>query len=341
MIISKYSNTVEYNLKTTLDNSGISQLQNELLKVQTQIQKMSENGLIDSKATSKSIAEIQKVQTELKSSFNSSLGMMDVSKFQKSLSGMDLSTLQSSFAKAGVEGQNAFNKVLNAAGKLDTGIKSTSSLVDKMFNTIGNTVRWGIVSNTFNQVTNSIRQSVDYVKELDDSLTQIQLVTSYSKDDMNQYAKSANDAAKSLGSTTTAMTNATLVFAQQGFNLQQSDQLAQLSTKLANASQQDTATASDQITAYMNAYGLDKNMSKLSDALDSWANVANVSAADVSELAKASQRAASTAATLGISTDQLNGQIAAIESVTREAPEQIGIKKLLPVISFAYINAVA
>ena len=97
-----------------------------------------------------------------------------------------------------------------------------------------------------------------------------------------------------------------------------------MSTKLANASQQDTATTSDQITALMNAYGLDNNMSALNSALDSWAEVANVSAADVSELAQASQKAAASARTMGVSTDQLNGQIATIESVTREAPEQIG-----------------
>lgn len=95
-----------------------------------------------------------------------------------------------------------------------------------------------------------------------------------------------------------------------------------MSTKLANASQQDTATTSDQITAYMNAYGLDNNIDKLNAALDSWANVANISAADVGELAEASQKAASTAATLGVSTDQLNAQIATIESVTREAPKR-------------------
>ena len=52
--------------------------------------------------------------------------------------------------------------------------------------------------------------------------------------------------------------------------------------------------------------------------------VANVSAADVAELATASQKAASTANSVGVNMDQLNAQIATIESVTRDAPEQIG-----------------
>ena len=42
------------------------------------------------------------------------------------------------------------------------------------------------------------------------------------------------------------------------------------------------------------------------------------------ELAQASQRAASMANAVGVSGEQLASQIATIESVTREAPEQIG-----------------
>lgn len=171
---------------------------------------------------------------------------------------------------------------------------------------------------------NAIHSSVEYAKELDDSLTQIMLVTDYSRDSMNEYAKAANEAAKAVGQTTVGMTNASLIFAQQGYDLDQSQQLATLSAKLANASQQDTAATSDQITAYMNAYGLQDNMEALSQAMDNWALIANISAADVEEIALASQRAASMANAVGVSGEALAAQIATIESVTREAPEQIG-----------------
>jgi hypothetical protein len=50
------------------------------------------------------------------------------------------------------------------------------------------------------------------------------------------------------------MTNATQVFVQQGYDLPTSQRLAEYSTILGNVSQQDTATASDEITAYMNAF---------------------------------------------------------------------------------------
>jgi len=115
---------------------------------------------------------------------------------------------------------------------------------------------------------NAIHSSVDYVKELDDSLTQIMLVTDYNRDSMNEFAKSANEAAKAVSMTTTGMTNASLIFAQQGYDLNQSQELATLSAKLANASQQDTATTSDQITAYMNAYGLQDSIEELTQQMD-------------------------------------------------------------------------
>lgn len=322
--LSKFSNTIEYNLKTTVDSSGVTKLQTQLLQLQQQLQQMGTTQIISNDAAAKAIAQVEKVQQALKKSYNANIGMLDTKSFVKNLGGESLTSLQKGFSSAGVAGQQAFNNVLGTVTKLDTGIKSTSSMLDKLFNTMSNTVRWGVTSSIFNQFTQQIQNAVSYTKDLDDSLTQIMLVTDYSRENMNQYAKSANEAAKALGATTVDMTNATLVFSQAGYDLDTSSQIAELSTKLANASQQDTATTSDQIIAYMNAYGLDSDISSLQSALDSWAQVANVSAADVGELAEASQRAASSASTLGVSTDQLNAQIATIESVTKEAPEVIG-----------------
>ena len=326
VIIAKYSNTVEYKLKTTLDSSGISKLQAEIKKTQTELKKLSEQNIISDSAMGTAQAQLSKFSKILNQSFNSKIGMLDLSKVNKLMgeNALSIGKISTAFSMAGTKGEMAFNNILGRVGKIDTGLKSMTKTTDKIMNTFGNTVRWGVIASGFQSIMNSAHEAVQYVKDLDTSLTNIMMVTDYSKEQMNEYAKSANEAAKALGSTTVAMTDATLVFAQQGFDLNKSDQLAQLSTKLANASQQDTATTSDQITAYMNAYGLDSNIEKLSSALDSWAEVANVSAADVQELATASQKAASTANTVGVNMDQLAAQIATIESVTREAPENIG-----------------
>lgn len=324
--MAKYSNTIEYNIITKLNSSGISQLQTQLKQLELSMQKFSNQKLLSERSVSEARTQLQGLSSALTKSFNPSLGMLDLTQFNAQLkeSGVSARGLSQAFSLGGAQGQVALNNLTTQIGKFNSGVERTSSAADKMFNTIQNTFRWGLVSSAFSQFMNMIHQSVDYVKDLDESLTQIMLVTDYSRAQMQDYAKSANEAAKALGSTTVEMTNANLVFSQQGYNLEDSDKLAQYSTMLAKASQQDTTATSDQITALMNAYDLDLDSGELKKALDSWAEVANVSAADVAELAGASQKAASSAKNMGVSTDQLNAQIATIESVTRGAPEEIG-----------------
>ena len=322
----KYSNTVEYNISTKLDSSGLTKLQSQIKQLENSMQQMANRELLNSDKVQAAKTQLEGLNTALTNSFNSSLGILDLSKFRAELdkSGVSAAGLQSAFNMMGAEGQAALNGLTTQIANFNGGMERTSSAVDKIFTTFSNTFRWGMISSFFSQFMNAIHSSIDYVKELDDSLTQIMLVTDYNRDSMNEFARSANEAAKAVSMTTTGMTNASLIFAQQGYNLGQSQELATLSAKLANASQQDTATTSDQITAYMNAYGLENSIGELTQAMDNWALIANISAADVSELAQASQRAASMANTVGVSGEQLAAQIATIESVTREAPEQIG-----------------
>ena len=321
----KYSNSIEYNISTKLDSSGLTKLQTQIREVELSLQKMSNAGKFEP-TIEKAKHELEGLNKALTNAFNPSLGILDLSKFRAELAAgkVDLEGVASGLRLAGTQGQTTFNSLIGQLGRFDSGVLHTSSALDKMYVTFQNTFRWGVISSFFSSFMNAIHQSVEYVKDLDDSLTQIMLVTDYNRDSMNEYAKAANEAAKAVGQTTVGMTNASLIFAQQGYDLNQSQQLATLSAKLANASQQDTAATSDQITAYMNAYGLQDDMEALVQAMDNWARIANISAADVEEIALASQRAASMANAVGVSGEALAAQIATIESVTREAPEQIG-----------------
>lgn len=216
--ISKFSNTVQYNLKTTLDSSGLTKLQAEIRKTQSELSKMQAMSLLDDKRVAKAQAQLEGLQTALNKSFNTKVGMLDMSEFQKNLakSGTSIRELSSAFVNAGVTGRTSFNSLLGQLGKIDTRMTSLSKSTDKVINTIGNTVRWGVIASGFSSMMNSIHSAVDYVKELDSSLTDIMMVTDYSRQQMNEYAKSANEVAKSLGSTTTQVTSGTTVFAQQG-----------------------------------------------------------------------------------------------------------------------------
>lgn len=101
---------------------------------------------------------------------------------------------------------------------------------------------------------NSAHQAAEYVKELDASLTEIQMVSAQSRDNMNDLARAANKAAKELGGTTVQMTNATKVFVQQGMSTDQALKMGEYAVHLANVSEQDSTVTSDELTAMKNAF---------------------------------------------------------------------------------------
>ena len=320
--ISKFSNTIEYNLRTTLDASGITQLQGQLSSINTQLDQMGKKELLSSKEVYAAQRDIQQLSEALSSSLNPKTGLLDLSKFQQQLSGLSLSQLEQSMSKVGATGQVAFGNMIGQIGRMDTSFKSISSFADKIFNTMGNTVRWGVTASIFQTIQNSLYRAVDYVKELDTSLNNIRIVTSASNEDMRNFALYANEAAQSIGSSTTAFTDAAQLYAQNGFNEEDYTRLAEITTKVANVTQQNTVDVSEQITALMEGYHM--SIDQVEDSLGGMAVVAAASAADLEELATAEQKVASTANTLGVSHEQLTAQIGTIVSVTRQAPESVG-----------------
>jgi hypothetical protein len=95
-----------------------------------------------------------------------------------------------------------------------TAVKQTNKLLDDMGKTFANTVRWSITSSALNAFTSSIQGAWSFAKKLDSSLNDIRIVTSKSADEMERFAKYANKAAKGLGASTTAYTNASLIYYQ-------------------------------------------------------------------------------------------------------------------------------
>jgi len=325
--MAKYSNVVEYNIVTDVDTSGIIKLQNELTKLKQSL-KFDKNNFnqlgFDDAKIDKSIHKVNQLQTALTAAFNPKIGTIDLSKLNASLQRehTSLQMIVKDWEQMGTRGTMAISNLSNALLSMNKGVMNVNTTLSKVANTFGNTVRWGITAGIFQEMLSSVQGAVSYMKDLDESLTQIQMVTNSSKEDMRELAQYANNAAQALGSTTVDYTNAVKVFVQEGFSESESKQYANLSTKLANVSEQSTAVTSDQITAYRNAFQLDYQQTV--EAMDKVANVANSTASNVNELMTASQRAASVAQAVGSSQDSFLAAIATIESVTRQSAEEIG-----------------
>jgi TP901 family phage tail tape measure protein len=327
--MAKYSNTLEYNIKTKLDKTGLTQLSSELSKVQNKLAEISSKSLFTNtqRDTQLYIQSIESVKKALSNSFNGKFQLFDYGKFNQEIKNETffVEDLGRAFSAAGTEGQIAFNNMISQLSKVETGTKKTSSVMDKLFNTFGNTVRWGITASIFQTIQNSIYRAIEYTKELDQSLNDIRIVSEYTAEDMKDFAKYANEAAQAIGQTTTAYTNASLIFAQQGYDLDTSNLLAEVTLKTANVTGQDTSEVSEQLTALYNGFHINvEEAGAAEEAVDKLAKVAAIGAADLEELATAESKVASSAYTLGVSQDQLAAQISTIISVTRESAETVG-----------------
>ena len=321
-----YSATIGYNIETKFNSNGIDRFSASLDKLQKKI--TSTMGTTTSKSMQKDLQEsydvIEKIKKALSESTNLSTGLLDTTAFSAKIKEAEVSTerMVKAFNAGGHLGQQSFNAMAGALGQINARMTTTNVLAQKLATTMSNTVRWGLSASLFEGFKNGVAQSIEYVKDLDTSLNNIRIVSGYNSDQMNQFAKSANVAARALGQTTTAYTNASLIYIQQGKTLEESNKLAELTLKTANVTGQDTAEVSEQLTSLMNGYQI--AVDDMESSVDKLAKVAAVGASDLEELATAESKVASTANALGVSQDQLVAQLSTIISVTRQAPESVG-----------------
>ena len=265
---------------------------------------------------------IDQVTIAEQKAFNTKLGIVNVRKLSTELKNMNIDQLANHFNNFGEKGRKAFLELSKAALTTNASFKDTKTLLDRIGETMINTVNWSIASSTVNAMTNGVSQAIGYVKSLDSSLNDIRIVTGKSADEMDLFAKKANDAAISLGKSTTDYTNAALIYYQQGLDSDQADALAATTLEVANVTKQSTTKVSEEVTAVMNGYQLSTDEVKAH--FDSMAAVAADTASDLGELSGAMQKVASAANAMGVDFDDLNAQIATIVSVTRQAPENVG-----------------
>jgi len=110
--------------------------------------------------------------------------------------------------------------------------------------TIANTARWQLSSSFLHGAIGSIQSAINYAKELNDSLTSIQIVTQKSDEEMAKFAESANRAAKELSTTTNRYTQASLIYFQQGLNAEEVEKRAAITVKMANITGDTAETVS-------------------------------------------------------------------------------------------------
>lgn len=260
----------------------------------------------------------------LSKAVNQNTGKLDLSAFDNNLkrSGQTLNSYYDQLVQLGPAGQNAFLQVASAVVQAELPIKRTSKLLDSLWITMKNTMRWQLTSSALHGFTGALEQAYGYAKSLDSSLNNIRIVSDKSADDMARFAEQANKAAKALSTTTTDYTDASLIYYQQGLTDQEVLDRTETTIKMANVAGTTAETASQQLTAIWN------NFYDGSQTLDHYADVmvklgaATASSSD--EISEGIEKFAAVANTVGLSYEYAASALATVTAQTRESASVVG-----------------
>lgn len=201
-------------------------------------------------------------------------------------------------------------------------IKRSETALDKFGRTLANSLRYNLVNNFVDGILSKGQEVITFLEDVDENLTNIRIVSGKSQSEMNGFLETGMSTAKELGSVTNDYLKASEIYYQQGLSTNEVMERTNATVQAANISNQSVSSTADQATAILNGFNVEA--SKTVEVLDKIAQVGAGTATDFEEIAKASQKVASSASEANFTIDQTLGMIATISSITREAPETIG-----------------
>lgn len=320
MANKRFDYVIGFSADTSKLSSALKQLEVQLNKIATG--KISGNFGIEQIREASSAAT--QLGAHLKAAINVDTGKLDISKFARSLhsSNTTLSSLSASLTKVGPAGQVAFMNIARAITEAEMPLKRSNELMNKLWITMKNTVRWQITSGFLTGFTGAIGDAYRYAEDLNESLNNIRIVTSKSTAEMAQFAKQANRAAKELNTTTTKYTDASLIYYQQGLDDKQVKARTDVTAKFANVSRENLTTSSEYLTAIWNNFAKgSKNLEYFADVIVA---LGAATASSSQEIATGLNKFAATAETVGLSYEYATSALATVTATTRQSAEVVG-----------------
>lgn len=325
------ANQINYKIGFDIEKNALGQLKNELKEIQnlTTSAYKANNPSMAGKSLKEASIELSRIKAEaaqiedaLNKAFNPTLGVANLTKFSQAIKSIGIDKLQQDFNSLGSVGTSAFRSLTTSLVTTNVQLKESHKLLNDMAISFKNTVKWGISSAAFNNMTNSLSKAWTYTKNLDKSLNNIRIVSGASADEMERFAQQANRAAQSLGSSTLDYTNASLIYYQQGLNEQEVIDRTNTTIKMANVLGESAKNVSDYMTAIWN------NFDNGSKTLEYYGDVITAlgakTASSAEEIAGGLEKFASIGQTVGLSYEYATSALATIVAATRQSEDTVG-----------------
>lgn len=317
--------SVQVTLGFKADTSGAKQAIQELNAQLNKIQASSLDNLGINRELQEASQAAKVLQQNLQAALDVKTGQINITTFAKNLTnaGTSVTQLGQKLMAAGTSGQMAFAQLGRSIAAMDVPLKQTNATLQNMMTTLKNTAKWELSSNLVHGIESAFSNALNYSKQLNQSLTDIRIVSGASADDMARFAVEANTAAKALGTTTKAYADAAKIYYQQGDSATQAAKKAEITLKATNAAFKANASEmSEMLTAVWNSFQVGAD--QLESYVDVMANLGAHTATSMEEIATAMQKVAATSNTVGVSMEQMSAMIATVSSATRLSAETIG-----------------
>jgi len=212
-----------------------------------------------------------------------------------------------------------------AKAALQTGRTGLDSWSEGMRNAIKQTIEYATSVGLVYGALRQLQEGVQYVKELNKELTNIQVLQiegAKTDQEIANLSMQYNDLAKSLGSTTIEVTRGSVEWLRQGKTIEETQDLLKNTMYLSKLGALDSAQATEYLTAILNGYNMKAEES--ARVVDKLVAIDNIAATSAGELATAMQYSSAVASQAGVSFDSLAAMIGAVSSNTRLSAEMIG-----------------
>ncbi len=205
---------------------------------------------------------------------------------------------------------------------LQTGRTGLDSWATGMKNALKQTIEYAASVGLVYGALRQLKEAVEYVSELNKELTNIQIVTGYTDEQVGELAGTFNTLAKGLGATTLEVSKGSLEWFRQGKTIEETSKLMQSTMMMSKLGNMESAQATEYLTSILNGFKL-----KAEDAEDVVSRLValdNAFATSTAEIASAMQRSSVSAQQAGVSMEELASMITVVSDVSRRAPENIG-----------------
>ena len=219
-----------------------------------------------------------------------------------------------------VEYRKQLAALINESHDAGVELESTGQKLSRLF---GQHLSTAVAMAAIHALRRVLQQTYQTVIELDKALVNLQVSSGKSRSELKSLMMQYSEFARSLGTTTIAVTQAADTWLRQGYDLSEVETLITDSIHLSVLGKIDSEEATKALTSTMKGYGI--AVQDASTIVDKFTTVDMNAATSAGDLATAMAECAVSAQLMGVDIDHLTGYLATVMETTQDGAESVGV----------------